>query len=79
MRCVDYAAQESAHCGVNFKSTCHPERAKRVEGSSHFDLVQYANRCEDPSAASAPNGSDFAQDDRFFEDWGGSASIPTFP
>ena len=37
-----------------FRNPCHPERAKRVEGPSQLELVQYANRCEGPSTASAP-------------------------
>ena len=37
-----------------------------MEESSHFELVQYTNRCEGPSAASAPNGSDSGRDDMGF-------------
>ena len=37
-----------------------------MEESSHFELAQYANRCEGPSAASAPNGSDSGRDDMGF-------------
>ena len=70
---LDESTKRAALPGLNYQEpdaitkrnpkVCHPEQAKRVEGSSHLDDICRENWCQDPSTSlrSARDDSSFAE------------------